>query len=195
MNSAIVRLTLLAPTAGPHRILGMAISDGERREVARWAADCAERGLPLYEALAPDDARPREAVQVARAFAEGTTGRSRTLSRIALAAHRAGSEIGDPVGLAAARSASLAAAAANIHGEATVGTMGHILGSASYAALARELAGGGQAAADEEVRWAAQRASAAVCDLIGRVPPGTPGRGRLTEIQNQLEGALRERAY
>jgi hypothetical protein len=171
----------------------MAISDDERREVARWAAASAERGLPLYEALAPSDTRPREAVQIARAFSNGTTGRSRVLSRIALAAHRAGREIGDPVGLAVARSASLSAAAANIHGEATIGTLGHILGAASYIALARELAGGGQSAADEEIRWATQQATPTLRDLIERVPPATPGRGRLSEIQNQLDIALRER--
>lgn len=171
----------------------MAISDDERREVARWAADCAERGLPLYEALSPSDSRPREAIQIARAFADRTAGRSRTLSRIALGAHRAGREIGDPVGLAVARSASLAAAAANIHGEGTIGTLGHILGAASYTALARELAGGGPHAADDEVRWATQHASPALRDLIGRVPSGPPGRGRLAEIQNQLGIALRVR--
>ena len=173
----------------------MAISDDERREVARWAAASAERGLPLYEALAPSDTRPREAVQIARAFSNGTTGRSRVLSRIALAAHRAGREIGDPVGLAVARSASLSAAAANIHGEATIGTLGHILGPGSYIALARELAGGGQGAVDEEIRWATQQATPTLRELIERVPPATPGRGRLAEIQNQLDSALRDRVH
>jgi hypothetical protein len=106
----------------------MAILD-ERREVARWAADSAERVLPLFEAIAPSDARPREAIAISRAFSDGA-GRSRHLFRVALAAHRAGREIDDPVGLAAARAASLAAATANIHGEATIGTLGHILGPA-----------------------------------------------------------------
>jgi Imm-5 like putative immunity protein len=170
----------------------MAISDDERREVARWAAASAERGLPLFEALAPNDPRPSEAIRVARAFSDGRAGRSRALSRIALAAHRAGREIGDPVGLAVARAASLAAAAANIHGEATIGTLGHILGAASYVALARELAGGGPRAADEEVRWATEQASPTLRDLVGRVPSGPPGRGRLAEIQRELDIALRE---
>jgi hypothetical protein len=193
MNAEMRWLTPLAPAAGPHRIRGMVISDDERRAVARWAADCAERGLPLYETLAPGDTRPKEAIQIARAFSAGTAGRSRTLSRIALAAHRAGREIGDPVGLAVARSASLAAAAANIHGEATVGTLGHILGAASYTALARELAGGDARAADDEIRWATQHASRTLWDLIARVSSDVLGRGRLAEIQNQLDVALRER--
>jgi hypothetical protein len=169
----------------------MAIHDEERREVARWAAGSAERALPLYEALAPSDARPREAIEIARAFSDGA-GRSRHLSRVALAAHRAGREIGDPVGLAAARSASLAAATANIHGETTIGTLGHILGAASYAVLARELAGGGDAAAEEEIRWALEHATRTIRDLVGRVPSSEPGRSRLDQIHHRLDVALRE---
>lgn len=169
----------------------MAITDEERREVARWAAGCAERVLPLFEAIAPADARPREAIEMAQAFASGER-RSRQLTRVALAAHRAGSEIGHPVGLAVARAASLAAATANIHGETTIGTLGHILGSASYAAMARELtSGAGAAAADDEVRWAIEHASPAIRDLVRRIPAGVPGRRRVDDIQRQIDGALR----
>ncbi len=168
----------------------MAIRDEERQEVARWAADSAERALPLFEAMAPADARPREAIEIARAFSDGT-GRSRHLSRVALAAHRAGREIGDPVGLAAARSASLAAATANIHGETTIGTLGHILGAASHAALARGLAGGGDAVAEEEICWAIEHATTTIRDLIRRVPSSAPGRSRLDQIRHRLDVALR----
>ena len=169
----------------------MAITDEERRAVARWAADCAERVLPLFEAIAPTDTRPREAIEVARAFADGA-GRSRHLTRVALAAHRAGREIGDPVGLAVARAASLAAATANIHGEMTIGTLGHILGPAAYASLARELAtGGDEAATAAEVRWAVEAAAPAIRHLLGRVPAGNPGGRRLEAIQHELETRLR----
>jgi hypothetical protein len=170
----------------------MPITDAERRDVARWAAASAERALPLFEAIAPADARPRQALEMARAFADGDR-RSRHLTRVALAAHRAGREIGDPIGLAAARAASLAAATANIHAETTIGTLGHILGPAAYAALARELAPGGSvAAADAEVRWAIEHVTPAVRDLVRRVPASAPARRRLDEIQRQLELALRE---
>jgi hypothetical protein len=169
----------------------MAITDEERREVARWAAGSAARVLPLFEAVSPSDARPREAIEIARVFADGA-GRSRHLTRVALAAHRAGREVGDPVGLAVARAASLAAATANIHGEATIGTLGHILGPAAYAAMARELASGGDVAvADEEARWAIGQASPSIRDLVRRVPAGAPGRRRPDEIQQQLDRALR----
>ena len=171
----------------------MAITDDERREVARWATGSAARVLALFEAVAPTDARPREAIDIARAFAEGA-GRSRHLTRVALGAHRAGREVGDPVALAVARAASLAAATANIHGEETIGTLGHILGPAAYAALARELAAGGDAsAADEELGWAIGRASPAIRDLVRRVPASGPGGRRLDEIQHRLDVSLRER--
>lgn len=171
----------------------MAITDAERREVARWAAASAERALPLLETIAPADARPREAIEMARAFANGQ-GRSRNLTRVALAAHRAGREIGDPIGLAVARAASLAVATANIHGETTIGTLGHILGPAAYSALARELASGGDtAAADAEVRWAIEHATPAIRDVVRRVPASASARRRLDQIQQQLEFALRTR--
>ncbi len=36
------------------------LSEADRRCVAAWAADCAERVLPLFEAEAPGDGRPRD---------------------------------------------------------------------------------------------------------------------------------------
>ena len=97
------------------------------------------------------------------------------------------------MGLAAARAASLAAASANIHGETTVGTLRHILGPTAYSTLARELASGGDVAvADEEVRWAIEHATAAIRDLVRRVPASASGRRPLDEIQHRLELALRE---
>ena len=170
---------------------GVAITDEERRDVARWAAASAERVLPLFEAIAPTDGRPRDAIEMARAFADGGR-RSRHLTRVALAAHRAGREVGDPAALAVARSASLATATANIHGETTIGTLGHILGPAAYAALARELTAGGDAAtAAEEVRWAIEHASPAIRDLVRRIPASRSGGRRLDQIQHQLDVALR----
>ncbi|WP_295124703.1 putative immunity protein [uncultured Leifsonia sp.] len=47
------------------------LDDADRRAAAAWAADCAERVLPLFEAEAPDDPRAREAIGRARAYARG----------------------------------------------------------------------------------------------------------------------------
>lgn len=168
----------------------MAITDDERRAVARWAADCAERVLPLFEIMALGDARPREAIAAARRFAAGEAGRSRALTRIALDAHRAGTELGGVTTAAgaAARAASLAAAAANTHHETTIGTLGHVLGSAMHAALARELASG---SADEELRLAVASAPTQVRALVRRLPAPGPGKRRLDAIGRELDSALR----
>ncbi|MDA8316452.1 MAG: hypothetical protein M0010_14975, partial [Actinomycetota bacterium] len=47
------------------------LSEADRRLVAGWAADCAERVLGLFEAEVPDDERPRVLIARARAFARG----------------------------------------------------------------------------------------------------------------------------
>jgi len=48
-----------------------ALSEADRRIVAAWAADCAEHVLELFEAEAPSDGRPRDAIARTRAFAGG----------------------------------------------------------------------------------------------------------------------------
>src|SRR4051794_12743370 len=47
------------------------LSEADRRRVGAWAADCAERVLPVFEAEAPDDDRARQLIARARAFARG----------------------------------------------------------------------------------------------------------------------------
>lgn len=41
------------------------------RELRLFACDCAERALPLFELVYPQDQRPREAILVARRYADG----------------------------------------------------------------------------------------------------------------------------
>ncbi|MFF1383554.1 putative immunity protein [Arthrobacter sp. NPDC058288] len=47
------------------------LSEAERRVVAMWAADCAERVVAIFESEAPTDGRPRDAIARSRAFARG----------------------------------------------------------------------------------------------------------------------------
>jgi len=54
--------------------------------LAPWAADCAERVLPLFEVRAPADRRPRDAVDGLRAFARGEL-RVGAVRALAVAAH------------------------------------------------------------------------------------------------------------
>src|SRR5262245_60181826 len=49
---------------------GGPLDAAKHRLLAAWAADCAERLLPLFEECSPDD-RPRRAVQTARAWVRG----------------------------------------------------------------------------------------------------------------------------
>jgi hypothetical protein len=56
------------------RVNEVTLSDEDRRLVALWAADCAERVLPLFEAKAPSDTRPRKAIEGTRPFAIGAGG-------------------------------------------------------------------------------------------------------------------------
>jgi hypothetical protein len=167
------------------------LTQEDLRFVGLWAADCAERVLPLFEAKAPSDTRPREAIEGIREFAGGgkRTARLRSLAVAALAAAR---EVGDPVATDAARAAGAAAASAYMHPLATLDQAKHALGPAVYAALARELAASGDSsAADEELRWAIQHAAPAVREVVRRYPIRVPGRTRLNALFYRLDTGLR----
>ena len=99
----------------------------DRRLLAAWAAACAERVLPLFEARHPDDDRPRRAVEAARAWARGEirVGRAR---EVAVAAHAAARVATDPAARAAARSCGQAVGTAHMGG--------HARHAADYAATA-----------------------------------------------------------
>jgi ABC-type molybdenum transport system ATPase subunit/photorepair protein PhrA len=44
----------------------LTLSEDDRRVLGVWAADCAERTLSLFEAQAPSDTRPRDAIDAGR---------------------------------------------------------------------------------------------------------------------------------
>ena len=108
------------------------------RAIGSWAADCAERALPVYETHAGSDSRPRAAIEGIRVFAAGGK-RTAQLRTLALAAMTAARESVDPAAAAAARAAGLAASSAYTHPLADVQQTKHIVGPAAYAALALEL--------------------------------------------------------
>ena len=121
----------------------------QHRSLARWAADCAEHVLPLFEQACPDDSRPRRAVEAARAWAAGEL--SAGLARdAAFAAHAAARQAPDPAARAAAQSAGHAAATAHV--------AGHAAHAATYAATAASTALPDEpAAAAEERQWQLSR--------------------------------------
>ncbi len=103
------------------------VNDDDRRLIGLWATGCAGHVLPLFEAQAPADARPREAIEGAKAFARGAK-RTAQLRSLVWAAYAAAREVGDPAAAAAARAAGLTAGVAYTHTEITPNQMKHILG-------------------------------------------------------------------
>jgi len=121
----------------------------QHRSLVRWAADCAEHVLPLFEQACPGDDRPHRAVEAARAWAAGdlSAGAARDA---AFAAHDAARQAGDPAAQAAAQSAGHAAATAHV--------AGHAAHAATYAATAASSAAPADpAAATEERQWQLSR--------------------------------------
>ena len=148
------------------------LSEPDRRIVAVWAADCAERVLPLFEAAAPQDRRPRDAIARTRAFARGDLDVAEEIRR-RFVGGSAARDATDPAAVAAARAAGQAAAVAHMGA--------HALGAAAYAAKAAGLAAHDQqAAVAEEIRWQLAHMPAAVRTALRLLPPvGTDRSGPL----------------
>ena len=169
------------------------LSVADRRIVAAWAADCAERVLGFFEAEAPGDRRPREAIARTRAFARGELGVADEIRRRF-------------VGGGAARGVSVpAAAAARAAGQAaSIPHMAaHALGAAAYAAKAAGLADRPEAAG-EEIRWQLRHMSEPTRIALLRLPvvgtnssgplgPGLLASGLLGAIIHDLQSGLAER--
>ncbi|GLX54324.1 hypothetical protein Shyhy01_72730 [Streptomyces hygroscopicus subsp. hygroscopicus] len=167
------------------------LTEDELRKITGYAADCASRALPLFEQSVAADARPREAVDAARAFADGGR-RTQALRRCGFAAFRAAREAGSPVAADAARAASHAAGAAFLHPLADAHQVKHILGAAAHAARAAELAAAEDpAVAAAALAWARGHAPAAVTVVLGRLPVAPPGGGRVGGFIRELDSALR----
>jgi hypothetical protein len=84
------------------------LSEADRRIVAAWAADCAERVLGLFEAQAPGDRRPRDAIARTRASARGERGVAEEIRR-RFSGGAAARNVTAPAAAAAARAAGQAA--------------------------------------------------------------------------------------
>ncbi len=129
--------------------------------MAAWAADCAELGL--FEASAPGDSRPRDAIARTRAFARGELGTAGEIRRrfVAGAAPR---EVSDAAAVAAARAAGQTASIAHMGA--------HALGAAAYAAEAAGLAAPDRPeAVEEEIRWQLEHMSPATRVALRQLPP------------------------
>jgi hypothetical protein len=136
---------------------GGLLSDGDHRLLALWAAECAEHVLGLFEAEAPSDRRPRNAIDAGRAWARGemTMMQARARGGHAMGAAR-------PL-RGAARFAAYAAGQAACVGHVPE----HDLGAAAYAIKAVQAAHPAQVEAGRLERdWQRERLPAQVRALV-----------------------------
>src|SRR5690554_6047344 len=136
----------------------------DERTAREFAADCAERALPVYEAAYPGDDRPRRAVEVARAYARGEATRDELSARAAAeAAAWAAEDAAEDAAWAAAEAAAWAASEDAIEAAAWAAE------DAAWAAA--------EAAEDAEAAEAAERTwqAARLAELLGIDPPREHG--------------------
>jgi len=138
---------------------GGTLTDANHKLLALWAAACAEHVLHLFEAVQPEDLRPRQAIEMVRAWARGevTMTQSRNAAGHAMAAAR---------GLrGAAREAAFAAGQA----AAVPHVAAHELGAAAYAIRAARAAAPERErdeAARRECRWQREQLPDQIRDLV-----------------------------
>lgn len=139
------------------------LSEADRRLVAAWAADCAERVLRIFEAEAPDDDRPRALIARTRAFGEGELNAAEEIRRRFSGGVGAG-DVKAPAAAAAARAAGQAVAICHMGA--------HALGAAAYAVRAAGLAEPDRPEAfEDEIRWQLDHMSADVRAALRSLPP------------------------
>ncbi|HEV7624487.1 MAG TPA: hypothetical protein VGO26_10135 [Amnibacterium sp.] len=120
---------------------GGTLTDDDHRLLAAWAAACAEHVLPFFEAVKPDDDRPRAGIAAVRSWIGGEL-RMMSSRAAAFPANAAAREV-DGAARFAALSAGQAAAVAHV--------AEHDLGAAAYA-LRAAAAGAPQPQALEGLR-------------------------------------------
>lgn len=168
------------------------LSERDRRIVAAWAADCAQRVLCVFEAEAPGDRRPRDAIARTRAFARGELDVVEEIRR-RFVGGGAARDVRAPAAAAAARAAGQAAAVAHMGA--------HALGAAAYAAKAAGLAAPDpHAAVAREIRWqlscmtASVEAALRLLPPLGEDPSGPLGPGLLASgLQGRIIRDLQAR--
>ena len=138
---------------------GGILTDADHHLLALWAASCAEHVLHLFETAQPDDRRPREAIEHARAW---TRGEVRMMQSRAAGGHAMGAAR-DLRG--AARHAAYAAGQAG----AVAHVAAHDLGAAAYAIKAARAAAPpaeGDAARRLECHWQREQLPEAIRELV-----------------------------
>ena len=138
---------------------GGTLTDSDHHLLALWAASCAEHVLDLFESARPQDPRPREAIEHARAWVRGEV---KMMQARAAGGHAMGAAR-DLRG--AARYAAYAAGQAG----AVAHVAAHELGAAAYAIKAARAAapeGESEAAGRSECRWQRDQLPGAIGELV-----------------------------
>ena len=138
---------------------GGTLADSDHQLLARWAASCAEHVLDRFESAWPEDPRPRQAIEQARAWVRGEIAMSqvRAAGGHAMAAARGLSGAARYAAFAAGQAAVVAHVAA------------HELGAAAYAikaARAAALEGQSESAGQLECRWQREQLPEAIRELV-----------------------------
>jgi hypothetical protein len=138
---------------------GGTLTDADHQLLSLWAASCAEHVLYLFESARPHDRRPRQAIELGRAWAR----REVTMTEARAAGGHANAAARDLRG--AARFAAYAAAQAALVAHVAA----HELGAAAYAIKAMRAAapaGEGETAGRLECRWQRDQLPDAIRELV-----------------------------
>ncbi len=135
-------------------------SKEDQRALATWAADCAERVLPLFENANPGDDRPRKAIEICREWVRTGVFSMAVIRHASLSAHAAAREAPDESPRYAARAAGQAVATAHVPQ--------HAFGGAYYAlkAVAASDPANAEANVAREWEWEVGRAPENLRDEI-----------------------------
>ena len=138
---------------------GGTLTDSDHHLLALWAASCAEHVLDGFESVRPEDLRPRQAIEAARAWTRGEIPmmQARSVGGHAMGAAR------DLSG--AARHAAYAAGQAAVVAHVAA----HELGAAAYAIKAARAAapeGEGESVGRLECRWQRDQLPDAIRELV-----------------------------
>jgi len=136
-------------------------SKADQRVLATWAAACAERVLPLFEAARPKDARPRAAIAACREWVRTGVFSMAVIRKASLGAHAAARSVkAKDTACFAARAAGQAVATAHV--------TQHAYGAALYAlkAIAAADPANAEANAAKERNWQSRRLPTKMRDEI-----------------------------
>jgi immunity protein 5 of polymorphic toxin system len=138
---------------------GGTLTNSDHHLLALWAASCAEHVLDLFESVQPEDPRPRQAIEHARAWVRGEVKMTQARAAGGHAMGAARELRGAP------RHAAYAAGQAG----AVAHVAAHELGAAAYAikaACAAAPDSEGEAARRLECRWQRDQLAAAIRELV-----------------------------